>query len=87
MSARIVRVRMRAESGRQGRIVPPLLTLDYGLAPAGRSVSVRLRVTYSMDMDDAREQIEVGATVNVMTRCSVAGTTVMLGRRRTVQDD
>ena len=54
---------MRSEDGRPGRIVPPLLTLNYGLLPAGQaaaSVTVRLRVTYSMDMADAREQIEVG---------------------------
>ncbi|XP_043214644.1 meckelin-like isoform X2 [Amphibalanus amphitrite] len=68
-----LQVEMRSEAGRPGRIAPPLLTLGYGLVPAERAAAgglpVRVRVSYSVDMSDAREQIEVA--VGVMSAFAV----------------
>ena len=68
--AAAVRVQMRSERDRPGRIFPPLLTLTYGVlradqAEAEAAATVRLRVQYSMDMANSREQIEVGVDIYI----------------------
>ncbi|XP_037076463.1 meckelin-like [Pollicipes pollicipes] len=62
----VLSVQMQDDKERPGRIFPPLLTLTYGLLKRDqqdRAVRLRVRVQYSTNMANSREQVEVAVGV------------------------